>query len=216
MFATSTKTATFFDTLSPIVMGCRAAWRSPASAPAPCGVDDPPENRLLVREPLALPARMLRRIVRLRRLDRRTSLVGRRSEAFLDEAVAHGFRFARRVDDEQVDGPDIPTGANRGPDREDGTADDVPLGLRNDDRGVGQEDQLAHEGRGSQWAGRGVTASIAREGDKSLDSRDPGRSDPVFHALWCSHVVGGAYSISRCDRGRPDRRGSLTAREMRM
>src|SRR5688500_17992833 len=131
MFATSTKTATFFDTLSPISMGVGAeSRRAPDSAPSPCGVDGSPEDRLAVDEPLALPARVLCRVVRLRRLDRRTSLVGRRSEALLDEAVAHGVRFARRVDDEQVDGPDIATCANRRPDREHGAPHDGALRLR--------------------------------------------------------------------------------------
>src|SRR5215207_8962629 len=128
MFATSTKTATFLPTLSPISSGVGAASaRARISAPAPGWIDRPPENRLLVDEALALPAHMLCRVVRLRRLDRRTSLVGRRPEAFLDEAVAHGVRFARRVDDEQIDGSDVAARANRGPDREHGATDDVAL-----------------------------------------------------------------------------------------
>src|SRR5437867_4845434 len=145
MFATSTKTATFLPTLSPIpVLGAGAVWaRARWSAPAPGGIDGPPENRLLVLESLALPALQLRRVLRLRRLDRRTSLVGRRLEAILDEARAHGVRCARRVDDEQVDGSDVSAGANRRPDREHGAADDVPLALRNQDRGVRQEHELA-------------------------------------------------------------------------
>src|SRR6185503_15110152 len=106
MFATSTKTATFLPTLSPISRAaapCCGAG-SHGSAPAPCGIDDAPEHRLVVFESLALPALLFCRVVRLRRLDRRTSLVGRRSEALLDEARAHGVWLARRVDDEQVDG----------------------------------------------------------------------------------------------------------------
>src|SRR3990170_4073715 len=128
MFATSTKTATFFDTLSPISLGVGAeSRRAPDSAPSPGGVDGAPEDRLAVDEPLALPARVLCRVVRLRRLDRRTSLVGRRSEALLDEAVAHGVRFARRVDDEQVDGSDVAPGPNRRSDREHRPAHDAPF-----------------------------------------------------------------------------------------
>src|SRR6185369_3184168 len=127
MFATSTKTATFLPTLSPISWASAPSFgaRPFLSAPAPGGIDESPEDRLFVDEPLAHPARVLCRVVRLRRLDRRTSLVPRRSEAFLDEAVAHGVRFARRVDDEQVDGSDIAAGANRRPDREDGAPHDV-------------------------------------------------------------------------------------------
>src|ERR1041385_4287224 len=101
MFATSTKTATFLPTLSPICRAAAPCRRAPGSlsAPAPCGIHEPPEDRLLVDEPRAPPAHVLRRVVRLRRLDRRTSLVPRRSEALLDEAVAHGVRFAHRGDD---------------------------------------------------------------------------------------------------------------------
>src|SRR5512143_503416 len=126
MFATSTKTATFLPTWSPISLDARAGWRSSGSAPAPGGIHDVPEDRRAVHESLALPARVLCRVVRLRRLDRRTSLVGRRSEALLDEAVAHGVRFARRVDDEQVDGSDVAARANRWPDREHRAPHDGP------------------------------------------------------------------------------------------
>src|SRR5687768_6070948 len=136
MFATSTKTATFLPTLSPIsrAPAPESGARSNGTAPAPGGVDGPPEHRLVVLEPLALPALLLCRVVRLRRLDRRTSLVCRRSEAFLDEACAHGVGFARRVDDEQVDGSDVAAGANRRPDSEHGAAEDVPLPFGHDDR----------------------------------------------------------------------------------
>src|SRR5258706_10438201 len=145
MFATSTKTATFLPTLSPIPWsGVGAAKaRAPFSTPAPGGIDGPPENRLLVLESLALPALQLCRVLRLRCLDRRTTLVGRRFEAILDEARAHGVRCARRVDDEQVDDSDIAARANRGPDREHGTAHVDPLALCNQASGVGQEAQLA-------------------------------------------------------------------------
>src|SRR5215210_5127866 len=182
MFATSTKTATFLPTLSPIPVGLRRWGACPMSAPAPGGIHDAPENRLRVNESLALPARMFCRVVRLRRLDRRTSLVGRRSEALLDEAVAHGVRFARRVDDEQVDGSDIAPAANRRPDREDCAADEVAPAFGDQDGGVWQEDQLAEEVRGTQRAGRAITKAFAAEGDECLDVRDPGRSDRVLHA----------------------------------
>src|SRR5829696_2978453 len=140
MFATSTKTATFLPTLSPISWASAPSFgaRPVLSAPAPGGIHDAPENRLSVDESLALPARVLCRIVRLRRLDRRTSLVPRRSEALLDEAVAHGVRFARRIDDEQVDGSDVAACANRRSDREHGTPHDVPLALGNQDGRVRQ------------------------------------------------------------------------------
>src|SRR5262245_20256039 len=203
MFATSTKTATFLPTLTPIPgAGCGARpRRAPLlCAPAPGRVDRPPEDRLLVDEALALPARVLCRVVRLRRLDRRTTLVGRRPEAFLDEAVAHGVRFARRVDDEQVDGSDVAAGANRGPDRQHGAADDVAPRFRDDDRGVREEHQLAHEVRGAERCGRAVTEAIATHGDECLDIRDPGRSDPVLHAPGCSPAASEAPPF------RPDRR----------
>src|SRR4051794_17818526 len=122
MFATSTKTATFLPTLSPIRCAGprRRCGRAPGmSSPAPGWIDGSPEDRLLVLESLALPALQLRRVLRLWRLDRRTTLVARRLEASLDEARAHGVRCARRVDDEQVDDSDVAASANRGSDRED-------------------------------------------------------------------------------------------------
>src|SRR6185503_12256982 len=166
MFATSTKTATFLPTLSPIPCpgprrrgGARPNW----STPAPGGIDGPPENRLLVLESLALPALQLCRVLRLGRLDRRTTLVARRLEALLDEACTHGVRCARRVDDEQVDDADVATGANRGPDREPGATDDVPLALGNQDGGVRQEDQLAQHVSGAERAGRTIGQAIAAQ-----------------------------------------------------
>src|SRR4029078_13192063 len=101
MFATSTKTATFLPTLSPIpCVGPRRQWRATLlSAPAPGAIPGSPENRLLVLESLALPALHLCRVLRLRRLDRRTALVPRRLEALLDEACAHRVPCARPVDD---------------------------------------------------------------------------------------------------------------------
>src|ERR1043165_550970 len=101
MFATSTKPATFLPTLSPIPCVERSRqWRAPVlSAPAPGGIDGSPENRLLVLGSLALPALHLCRVLRLGRLDRRTTLVPCRFEALLDEACAHGIGCARRVDD---------------------------------------------------------------------------------------------------------------------
>src|SRR5215212_1065882 len=183
MFATSTKTATFLPTLSPISgLPAPGVGARPWSAPAPCGIHDMPEDRRVFNESLALPALLLCRIVRLRRLDRRTSLVRRRSEAFLDEACAHGVGFTRRVDDEQVDGSDVPARANRRPDREHGATQDVPASLRDEDGRMGQEHELAHEVRGTERAGRAVTQAVAAEGDESLDVGDPGRSDRVLHA----------------------------------
>src|SRR5690349_10283317 len=195
MFATSTKTATFLLTLSPIPcleLRRRCGARSNWSAPAPGGIDGPPEDRLLVLESLALPALQLCRILRLGRLDRRTALVARRLEALLDEACAHGVRCARRVDDEQIDDPDVAAGANRGSDREHGAADDVPLALRNQDGGVREEDELAEHIGGAERTGRTVSQAIAAECDESLDVGDAGRSDPVLHAAGCSLTVGGA------------------------
>src|SRR6476619_3577076 len=127
MFATSTKTATFLPTLSPIPclgLRCRPRHAPDVSTPAPGGIDGSPEDRLLVLESLALPALQLGRSLRLGRLDRRTTLVASRLEAFLDEACAHGVRCARRVDDEQIDDSDVAAGANRRPDREHGATHD--------------------------------------------------------------------------------------------
>src|SRR5919197_3688534 len=175
MFATSTKTATFLPTLSPIPCpdaGTALRSATGVSTPAPGGIDGPPQNRLLVLESLALPALQLCRVLRLRRLDRRTSLVSCRLEALLDEACAHGVRCARRVDDEQIDDSDVAAGANRGPDREHGAADDVPLALGNQDGGVRQEHELAKHVSGAERAGRTVGQAIAAQRDECLDVGD--------------------------------------------
>src|SRR6185369_9273022 len=191
MFATSTKTATFLLTLSPMCsVGCEPAARP--STPAPGGIDGSPQNRLLVLESLALPALELCRCLRHRRLDRRTALVARRLEALLDEACAHGVQCARRVDDEQIDDPDVAAGANRGSDREHGAADDVPLALGNQDGGVREEDELAEHIGGAERTGRTVGQAVAAQCDESLDVGDAGRSDPVLHEAGCSLTVGGA------------------------
>src|SRR5262245_31874756 len=218
MFATSTKTATFLPTLSPIpCLGLRrrGGARPKFSAPAPGGIDGSPEDRLLVLESLALPALHLCRVLRLGRLDRRTTLVARRLEAFLDEACAHGVRCARRVDDEQIDDSDVPAGANRGPDREHGAADDVPLALGNQDGGVRQEHELAQDVSGTERAGRAIGQAIAAQRDESLDIGDAGRSDPVLHAGGCSQIWSEALpDSSLSSRPWPTRPpGSRTARE---
>src|SRR5215217_311778 len=183
MFATSTKTATFLPTWSPISMAPapQRGGRPNVSAPSPGGIDGSPEARLPVYESLALPALVLCRIVRRRRLDRRTSLVRRGAQAFLDEAIAHGIRFARRVDDEQVDGPDIAARPDRWPDGEHRTADDRPPMFGDEHGGVRQEDELAEDVGCPEPTGRAVAQAIAAERDECLDVGDLGRSDPVLH-----------------------------------
>src|SRR3972149_1956592 len=86
MFATSTKTATFLPTGSPIRDG--AAARAPGRAPrstgpspaGPCRREDASHERTELIESLSLPPGPLGGIVRPRRLDGRATLVGRRSE----------------------------------------------------------------------------------------------------------------------------------------
>ena len=58
------------------------------------------------------------------------------------------------VDDQEVDGADVPAGADRRPKREDGATDDVPLRLGDEDAGLREVDELAEQIRGTERARR--------------------------------------------------------------
>ncbi len=87
------------------------------------------------------------------------------------------------VDDQKIDGADVPTGNDRRTKRQDGTAHDVPLCLGDEDAGLRQVDELTEQIRGRKRAGTTIHANvIAAQGDESIDSRHTGCSDQVFHA----------------------------------
>jgi len=81
----------------------------------------------------------------------------------------------------EIDRADVAAGADRGANREDRAARELPPLLRDDDAGVGQEDQLAQDVSGVELAGGAVAEPAAAQRDESVDVRDPGRSDPVLH-----------------------------------
>src|SRR5512135_1107699 len=99
MFATSTKTATFLDTGSPIPGGAPA--RSPGGAPRSTGPaaagssrrQRASQVRAEVGESALLPPGPLGGIVRAGRLDRRAALVGGRSEGLREEHLRHRVRI---------------------------------------------------------------------------------------------------------------------------
>src|SRR3970040_935674 len=106
MFATSTKTATFLPTGSPIPDG--AAGRAPVRAPrstdpsaSSCRREHVSHERAELTESLSLPPGPLDGIVRPRRLDGRAALVGSRAEGLLEERLRHVVGVHGRGDDEE-------------------------------------------------------------------------------------------------------------------
>src|SRR3990172_522187 len=189
MFATSTKTATFLPTGSPIRDG--AAARAPVRAPrstgpspaGPCRREDASHERTELIESLSLPPGPLGGIVRPRRLDGRATLVGRRSEGLREEGPRHVVRVHVRCDDEEIDRADVAAGPYRGADREDRAAHDLPSPFGDEDAGVRQVDQLPEQIRGiERRPGAAGADPLATQGDELVDVRDPGCSDRVFHA----------------------------------
>src|SRR3990172_10681831 len=115
MFATSTKTATFLPTGSPIPDG--AAGRAPVRAPrstdpsaGSCRREDASHERAELIESLSFPPGPLGGVVRPRRLDGRAALVGSRSQRLLEERLGYVVRVHGRCDDEEIDGADVAAG----------------------------------------------------------------------------------------------------------
>src|SRR5262245_19146262 len=103
MFATSTKTATFLLTGTPMWCGAAAGGvrrRPRSSRPGlrPHGASD---ARALILESETLPAGPFRGFVRLHGLDRGAALVRGRSERFLDERFGDVVGIGGRVDDQE-------------------------------------------------------------------------------------------------------------------
>src|SRR6478672_11181752 len=108
MFATSTKTATFFPTLTPQKLledrrRDRAAWTAPGSVPAASpGGSDRGHPALSTRtgfdEPMTLQAGPLRRVVGKGRLDDAAALVARRPEELLQQRVGDAVRVVVGID----------------------------------------------------------------------------------------------------------------------
>ena len=83
----------------------------------------------------------------------------------------------------EIDGADEAAGADRGPKGQDGPADDDALRLGDEDAGLRQVYELTEEVRGVERARVMVDPKVAvAQGDETIDVRDTGGSDQVFHA----------------------------------
>jgi hypothetical protein len=165
--------------------------------------------RTLIGKSVTLPAGPLGGVTWLRRFDPRAALVCCRPDRLFDEAVGHVIDVGRRVDDEEVDGADVPAGPDGWADREDRAAEDVTPPLGDEDGCMRQEDELSKQIGRSGLSGDARPQPIAAQGDETIDVRDPGRSDRVVHALVCSLEV---RNRRRLPSTRPGAGASLTAR----
>ena len=116
-------------------------------------------------------------------LDDGAALVAGRPEQLLEERLGDPVRVVLRVDDQEVDGADVAAGSNGRPEREDRAPDDDALRFRDDDAGLRQVDELAHEiGCAERALATVHLHRIVTQGDDPVDVRDTGCSDQVFHA----------------------------------
>ena len=130
-----------------------------------------------------LPARERVSVVRPLGFDDGAALVAGRSDKLLQQGFCDAVDVVLRVDDEEVDRADVAAGSNGGPKRKDRASDDDALRFSDDDAGLRQIDQLAHEiGRSKRaLAAVSLDRTVAKR-DDSIDVRDTGCSDQVFHA----------------------------------
>jgi hypothetical protein len=145
--------------------------------------------RTLIGKSVTLPPGPLGGVTRPRRFDRRATLVCSRPQRLFDEGVGHLVDLARRIDDQEIDGADVAAGPDRWADREDRAAEDVTPPFGDEDGCVRQEDELSKQIGGGGLSGDAAPQLIAAQRDETIDVRDPGRSDPVVHALVCSLEV---------------------------
>src|SRR5450432_1262847 len=150
MFATSTKTATFLPTLTP--MSCvptagasRAARRRSDSNLARGGLADrhgPGHERAAIAESTIFPAGSLAGIVGQRRLDDGAALVARGTEDLLEQVVGDAHCVDALVHGQQVDRADVSAGMNRRTQGEDRAANDLAPTFGDEHAGLRQVDEL--------------------------------------------------------------------------
>ena len=130
-----------------------------------------------------LPAGPLRWIARKGGFDDAAALVARRADELLEERVRHSVGVMVGVDDQEIDRADEATGADRGSKGQDGPTHDDALSFGDEDAGLRQVDELAHEVRGIERAGVTVDTKVrVAQCDETIDIGDTGYSDQVFHA----------------------------------
>src|SRR5919112_1524032 len=224
MLATSMKTATFLLTRSPccpprLRPQCRARgrwsmsgpWSPPCSSAATSSRDarkggGAAEALVLGAETESLPPGPFGGIVGLGSLDGGAALVGGRPNGLLDEEIRDRVDVTLGIRDEEIDRADVAAGSDGRTDREDRAARDLPPLLRDEDAGMGQEDELAQDVSGVELAGHAVAHPVAAQCDEAVDIRDPSWPDPVLHEPVLAPCVGrrqpDARVVRRTARGR--------------
>src|SRR6266566_5199883 len=155
MFATSTKTATFFPTLTPCLLGFgrrrrdHAARRHRSIAAAPLGGPDRGHLALSARtgldETVTLEAGPLRQIVWQGHFHEGAALVACRPEDLLQERVDDAIRVVVRIDHDEIYRADEAAGLDRGSKREDRASDHLAPGLGDEDACLREIDQLSEQ-----------------------------------------------------------------------
>lgn len=133
---------------------------------------------------MTIPAGPLGRVVRLRGLDGDAALVLRRAKDFADQHVRDALGVMPRIDNEQVNRAHEPAGPDGRPESEHRPADDLAPRFGDEDRGLGQEDQLAQEVRGVERA-CGIASAEGAQGlvakcNEPIDVRDTCCPDRVL------------------------------------
>ena len=165
------------------------------------------EARTSEGKALRRPAVECRRVVRADGFHESAALVARRSDEVLQERIRHSVRVMVGVDDQEIDRADEAPGADRGSEGQNGPTHDDALGFGDEDAGLRQIHQLAHEVRGIQRAGVTVDTKVrVAERDETIDIRDTGCSDQVFHAEGSTSQGGDLVLDRRMPASHRDRR----------
>ena len=134
-------------------------------------------------EPHGRPATKGRRIVRASCLHDGAALVAGRAESLFEKGLRDPVGVMVGVDDQEIDGADETARSNGRTQGQDGPAHDAAVRLGDEDAGLRQVDQLTEQIRGVEWAGVTVDTKVrVAQRDETIDIRDTGGSDQVFHA----------------------------------
>jgi len=87
------------------------------------------------------------------------------------------------IDDQEIDRADEAASADRGSKSQDGPTHDDALRLGDEDAGLREVHELTEQIRGIERAGGTIHTKVhVAERDETIDIRDTGCSDQVFHA----------------------------------